>query len=535
MSRQALRKAVPAGPLRLVHEMSLALNVSLGKKPSFREALGRLLEGVGGTAAVLLAVPPGAPFLEVVEGAGRLTPGPLDASRLNRFFQEAASSVDLITGDLAKELGYHREIASSGLLPRGSAAAADYVMVTLKSRRRPVGLLFLGLHPGETLSDEGALLLSTLGFQLGAALENSWLFEEVNRAREAWQATFDAMEEIIVITDDSGRFLQANRAFLRYLEEEGRRDDLTEAKARFFREVLAPSGLYPPAALFGPSRVEVEAGERAWSISAFPVGENPGTWVYVVGDITLKRRLRELEDLNRQLAELYRVRGSIVARVSHDLRTPLNAVIGFSEVLLGGDFGGLNQKQERYLKKINEAGRHLLGLINDMLDLGRLEAGKLELRLGPVEVGAVAEATLLLFEEEARAREVVLSCERPNLPLEVRADERRLRQVLFNLLSNAVKFAGSGGLAGVKVGRTEEGALVEVWDTGMGIPVEKHHLIFEEFTGTGAPGGQGAGLGLAISRQLVELHGGRIWVKSAEGRGTSFFFTLPAAGPRDRG
>ena len=171
-----------------------------------------------------------------------------------------------------------------------------------------------------------------------------------------------------------------------------------------------------------------------------------------------------------------------MARVSHDLRTPLNAIIGFSDVLLQGDYGPLNEKQARlYEQHPTRSGRHLLELINDILDLARLEAGKLELNLADIDLVRVIEASLSLFEEEARKRGIRLGFESGSLPATIRADERRLRQVLYNLISNAIKFASDEGSVGVKAGSAGEDTLIEVWDTGMGIPPEKHDLIFEEY------------------------------------------------------
>ena len=517
-----------SGPshLRLMNDISSALNTSLGERPSFRQALSLIQEGLGASSASLLALRGGGARLETLERVGE-APGKLAPEALNRFFQEAASVVDLVTAGLARDVGYHADIVSSGL-----AAHPDshYAMVTLKSRRRPVGLLYLGFPAERGISEEEALLLSALGYQLGAALENAWLFEEVSHSREEWQATFDAMEEIIVVTDGEGRFRQANRSFLLRMEGEAGDGDLTAAKERFFRRVLRLTPGTVPADLAGTSWEEDEPDSgRTWRVSASRAGDPGGSLVFVARDVTVEKRLGELQELNRQLAESNRIRSSFMAKVSHDLRTPLNAIIGFSEVLMQGGYGEVNEKQARYLRLIHEGGKHLLELINDVLDLARLDAGKLELEPRKVGLGGVAESTMALFEEEARRRQVALVLDRPPGDVEVWADEKRLRQVLYNLLSNAVKFASGGGRAGVRIGRLEGGALVEVWDTGMGIPAEKHDFIFEEYARHG--GREGAGLGLAIARQLVELHGGKIWVESAEGKGSSFFFTLPAGRP----
>ena len=216
--------------------------------------------------------------------------------------------------------------------------------------------------------------------------------------------------------------------------------------------------------------------------------------------------------------------------MSHELRTPLNAIIGFSEVLVDRLFGDLGAKQEEYLNNILDSGRHLLSLINDILDLSKVEAGRMELELGSFSLPEALENGLTMVRERASRHGITLSLDMDPTIDVIEADERKVKQVVFNLLSNAVKFTPDRGQVGIKAGREDGGVRITVWDTGIGIAPEDQERIFEEFRQVGSIDGQrreGTGLGLALAKKFVELHGGRIWVESKIGRGSHFTFTLP--------
>jgi signal transduction histidine kinase len=215
--------------------------------------------------------------------------------------------------------------------------------------------------------------------------------------------------------------------------------------------------------------------------------------------------------------------------MSHELRTPLNAIIGFSEVLYERMFGEINDKQAEYLSDILESGRHLLSLINDILDLSKIEAGRMELEPSEFDLPTAIENTLILVRERAQRRGIALGRTVDERLGIIRADERKVKQVLLNLLSNALKFTPEGGRIDV-VAELHDGVTeISVTDTGVGIAPEDQEAVFEEFrqVGTTARKVEGTGLGLTISRKFIELHGGRIWVKSQPGIGSTFAFTLP--------
>jgi signal transduction histidine kinase len=265
------------------------------------------------------------------------------------------------------------------------------------------------------------------------------------------------------------------------------------------------------------------------------------------------RRLMEEEmRAAREAAEAAnQAKTDFMSSMNHELRSPLTAILGFSELLQEKFFGPLNPKQEGYVNDIVESGRHLLALINDVLDLAKVEAGKMELSLSTVPVAPLLEHSLMMIKEKCLAHGIRLSLDVPEelLPFTIRADERQMKQVLFNLLSNAGKFTPDGGSITLSArlllvpdpspdpsdpNPKQPVLLISVTDTGIGIPPEFHSHIFHEFMQirndmTGKT--PGTGLGLSLVKRFVELHGGRVWVESeGEGKGSAFRFTLPQTG-----
>jgi signal transduction histidine kinase len=243
------------------------------------------------------------------------------------------------------------------------------------------------------------------------------------------------------------------------------------------------------------------------------------------------RLFREIADKSRQLETASRHKSEFLANMSHELRTPLNAIIGFSEVLAERMFGEVNAKQAEYLQDILESGRHLLSLINDILDLSKIEAGHMELEPADYDLPGLIENALILVRERASRRGITLGRTIDEHLGVVHGDERKVKQVLLNLLSNALKFTPEGGRIDVGAGLRGEMAQVSVTDTGVGIAPADQEAVFEEFRQVGAAEkkAEGTGLGLALSRKFVELHGGTIWVESEPGHGATFTFTLPVS------
>jgi two-component system, NtrC family, sensor kinase len=242
------------------------------------------------------------------------------------------------------------------------------------------------------------------------------------------------------------------------------------------------------------------------------------------------RLFREIADKSRLLEAASRHKSEFLANMSHELRTPLNAILGFSEVLAERMFGEVNAKQAEYLQDILSSGRHLLSLINDILDLSKVEAGRLELELGRLHLPTALDNALTLVRERATRHGITLTQSVDERVGDIVADERKVKQILLNLLSNAVKFTSEGGRVGVAATAAEDGVTIAVSDTGIGIAPEDQAAIFEEFRQVGredARTQEGTGLGLTLAKKFVELHGGRIWVQSQVGQGSTFTFTLP--------
>jgi two-component system, NtrC family, sensor kinase len=242
------------------------------------------------------------------------------------------------------------------------------------------------------------------------------------------------------------------------------------------------------------------------------------------------RLFREIADKSRQLEAASRHKSEFLANMSHELRTPLNAILGFSEVLAERMFGEVNEKQAEYLQDILSSGRHLLSLINDILDLSKVEAGRLELELGRFHLPTALDNALTLVRGRATRHGITLTQTVDERLGDIVADERKVTQILVNLLSNAVKFTPEGGRVGLTATAAEGVLTIAVTDTGVGIAPEDQAAIFEEFRQVGredARTQEGTGLGLTLARKFVELHGGRIWVQSQVGQGSTFSFTLP--------
>ena len=248
-------------------------------------------------------------------------------------------------------------------------------------------------------------------------------------------------------------------------------------------------------------------------------------------DQVLQEKNIELESARAVAERTSLTKSDFLANMSHELRTPLNSVIGFSEVLEDQMFGPINEKQREYVNNILTSGKHLLSLINDILDLSKVESGKMGLELSRFPLRDCVEASLTMLREKALKGGIELSLKlAPEAEVGIAADERKLKQILFNLLSNAVKFTPRGGAVEVSVVRDGDFIQITVADTGIGINEDDIPKLFQAFTqleSAYTKGFEGTGLGLTLTRQLVELHEGRVWVKSEFGKGSRFSFTLP--------
>jgi signal transduction histidine kinase len=242
------------------------------------------------------------------------------------------------------------------------------------------------------------------------------------------------------------------------------------------------------------------------------------------------RLFREIEEKSRQIEAANRHKSEFLANMSHELRTPLNAIIGFSEVLGERLFGELNEKQAEYTQDILSSGRHLLSLINEILDLSKVEAGRMELELAAFDLPLAIDNARTFVRERATRHGITLDVSVDERLGEYVGDERKIKQILLNLLSNAVKFTPEGGRIRINARQSNSAVEISVTDTGIGISLEDQARIFEEFRQVGSDyehKREGTGLGLTLAKKFVELHGGRIWVESEVGKGSTFTFSLP--------
>jgi len=278
-------------------------------------------------------------------------------------------------------------------------------------------------------------------------------------------------------------------------------------------------------------------GEYRWCITrAVPVREAGGritAWYGTTTDIHERKRAEEeVRAANFELARANRLKDEFLASMSHELRTPLNAILGLCEAMQEQIYGRLNEKQLTTLSSIDESGRHLLELINDILDLSKIEAGKLTLEIVPVAVEPVCQGSLRLINHLAQKKRLKISSTIDSAATVINVDERRLKQILVNLLSNAVKFTPEGGAIGLEVvGEAEQGKMqFTIWDIGIGISSDDIARLFQPFVQLDAGLARqypGTGLGLALVRRLVDLHNGGIAVESEPGKGSRFTVSLP--------
>lgn len=249
----------------------------------------------------------------------------------------------------------------------------------------------------------------------------------------------------------------------------------------------------------------------------------------------IQNKNRQLEVANERLQELDRLKSDFVANVSHELRTPLTAIKGAIDLLLREVAGPLNEKQTHYLARVRSNTHRLAGLINDVLDLSRIEEGKIDLQAERVSLAGLVHEVVETLKPLATEKEIVIRATIPESSLLVWADRDKITQILTNLIGNAVKFISTGGRVAVSAIIDGEWVRVSVADNGPGIPLEEKDRVFDKFYQVAEVGGakpKGTGLGLAISKALVELHGGKIWLESELNRGSTFHFTLPISGSR---
>jgi len=430
------------------------------------------------------------------------------------------------------------------------------------SRGRVIGAMTIQSTQEAAFSDEDIAVLQAMADQVASAIENARLFDEVQARLEEAQAVhrrYLREEWAEYLTEEEARrhaaytYEQATDATTPAVEVWAPEVEQAVQRGEVIALTTLPSSLPPPpdwggpggvlpsprAALAAPLTLRGEVigalglyeaeQEREWSEDDIALVETVST--QVAQAIENARLFEEIRHTAERLRELDQLKSQFLANMSHELRTPLNSIIGFSRVILKGIDGPLTDTQRTDLQAIYDSGQHLLGLITDILDLSKIEAGKMELTLESVDLheiirGVMSTAIALVKDKPIELQQSIA----PVLPA-VRGDARRIRQVFINLISNAAKFTEHGFIR-LAAEVTPVEAVISVSDSGIGIPPEKLKRIFEPFTQVDASTTRragGTGLGLSISKHFVELHGGRIWAESTPGEGSTFYFTLPIA------
>jgi PAS domain S-box-containing protein len=354
---------------------------------------------------------------------------------------------------------------------------------------------------------------------------------------------FSSTPNILVMKDQALRYQAVNQAFCRFVgakEEQviGKTDfDFfprreAERSQRSDLRVLSTAG-----PVFQDERIVREGERRYFSVSKVPVLDGAGQPVGLVVSQTdttdLYRYAEQLQEAKREAESANLAKTEFLANISHELRTPLTAILGFSEILDTGMTGPMSKRQHRYLQAILDGGKHLLDLINDILDLSKIDFGAMQLDLADIDMRSLIERSLLAVREKAARQLLTVDLEVPEGAgsLRMRGDERKLKQILYNLLSNAVKFTPPGGRITVSAGRQGDLLFLRVMDSGIGIEPEEQKKIFNEFYQVKSKtknSTTGTGLGLSLTRRLVELHGGRIGVESeGPGKGSCFVCVFP--------
>jgi signal transduction histidine kinase/AmiR/NasT family two-component response regulator len=356
------------------------------------------------------------------------------------------------------------------------------------------------------------------------ALYKFGMEKELKESKEWFYTTLKSIGEAVIATDPNGNIIFMNRVSQLLTGW-----DMKDAVGKPICEIYTIINEVDQTVLIDKYGIKVSIEDRCDQIKDYN-GDVLGS-VIVFRDITQLKQAEMFRIEKERLESANIAKSEFLTNMSHELRTPLNSVIGFAQLVGEGYAGELNETQKRYIDNISIAGNFLLNLINDILDLCKVEAGKIELNIENISLWITVEEAITLIKEQALKHNIIINKEfDPEIDL-IDADEQRVKQILFNILSNAIKFSKEeGGTITITGIKADENVQISVCDTGIGIKPESIRKVFRKFEQLDKGISQkyeGTGLGLAITKHLVELHGGRIWVKSKYGEGSTFTFTLP--------
>ncbi|MDY6863600.1 MAG: PAS domain S-box protein [Thermodesulfobacteriota bacterium] len=414
--------------------------------------------------------------------------------------------------------------------------------------KRKNGEAFPGYLNATPLKDEKGNLLGILGIVQDITRRKK-MEDELQRAKEEWEKSFDTINDFIFITDGEGMIERLNRTCAELSGKQPK--DVVGMKCRELfkcKNINTESCTLfnlrndKPLTAHEIKLYDHDIWVNAQAFPSYGPDGNPEHIVHVYRNITEHKKIKELTMEKQAAEEANRLKSEFINNISHEIRTPLTSILGFAETIQRIiRMGKAMNKLPMAADKIIKAGEHLLNLINDLLDISRIEAGKMELKLESIRLKGIISEVISSLNPAFAEKNIILADEiSKDLPL-TKVDRIRIRQVLFNLVENAVKFTGEGGKVVVgadwdkEMGgqeNSEAARQIKVWvkDTGMGIPKNMLKAVFKRFEQVDKSGiKSGAGLGLPICKRLVEMHGGKIWAKSEEGKGSIFYFTLPLA------
>ncbi|MGQ9666069.1 MAG: GAF domain-containing protein [Anaerolineae bacterium] len=527
--------------VQALYRIARELSSSLDQRRVMHQALKLLQEAVGATEGLIMLVDERSPYLVIRAAIGRPAPLPREGqvTQLRRDQGLAGWVITqrkpTIVPDTTRD---ERWVTLEGTPNPPRSALA----VPLLAGEDVLGALFL-FHDQLDYFNEGHLTLVTAAAsQVASAINNATLYrlitEQAERLGAMWrqqreeasrnEAILRSIADGVLVNDVHGRVILMNTAAERILE--ARASSALGQDVRNFFAAAEPEGrqrvIQAVNAMLeagGPPQVvqtQLEIGGRIISTNIAPVLTEHGE---LLGLVTV------LRDITREV-EADRAKSEFVSTVSHELRTPMTSIKGYTDLLVMGAVGELNETQQRFLKIIQQNADRLTSLINDLLDISRIETGRIELNMTPVDLGELIRSVAVSMAGQAAQNGLTLQVQvEENLPLTM-ADKDRLMQVLVNLVGNAILYTDQGGRVDICARPVESAIVVEVADTGIGIPKEDLGKIFDRFyrgESERVQQCQGTGLGLAIVKSFVEMHGGRIWVESEPGKGSVFTFTLP--------
>jgi PAS domain S-box-containing protein len=412
-------------------------------------------------------------------------------------------------------------------------------MVPIVSKQRAMGFIAVGSKKLHKFTKREVRLLVAFSSQLGSALENAQLYDEVNKEKAYIENLVDNAGDAIISTDVEDRILTWNHGaeiIFGYSKEETVGQSLTillpSHRAGELEEIRDKVRITGVIRNLEVRRIRKDGIIIEASLAVSPIRDKDDN---VIGFLHLARDVTEKKRYEQRLKELDKMKSAFVSNVSHELRTPLTAIKASADNMLDRLIGDLNGKQVGYLTRIKSNSDRLARLINDLLDLSTIEAGKIDLRPTKLPLVTLVREAAESLRPMAAEKLINLTVMSADPGVIAWADRDKVIQVLMNLIGNALKFAPTRGKVTIAVAKNSAAWMqISVTDTGPGIPAEEVNKVFGRFYQIGQAGTQktqGTGLGLAISKALVEMHGGKIWVESEAGKGSTFFFTLPAEQP----